>query len=201
MNYDEWDQQENEPDRAYAAFNIFKNIGPTRSIDKAWRIFADEVDRDKPIPTYFRGYSTKHKWADRCRAWDSHILKLEDEAFEKEAHQIRKTEKKNRLEMLKVLRALSAKAANAVIDEQKAIISKTSDIKNVASIIEMYLQQSRIEMGERAATVGASEQPTVTINNNLELGDAVANAKERLQSLITQKPAPRAASGDTERLQ
>lgn len=197
---DIWEKLENESDRAYQAFTIYRNMNKERTLDGAWEIFSSDL-RDTSYDT-FRAYSTKFQWAKRARAWDAHVLSLESEASEKELIKARNTERKNRLEMLKVLRALSAKAANSVLDTDKQgnpIISKSADMKNVAAIVQMYLEQSRLEMGERA--IATQKEANVTINNNLELGDAIGTAKDRLQSLLSQKSIDRTTSGDNERLQ
>lgn len=193
----DWDQQENETARAYEAFCVYRNLGTARTLEKAWAIFAPEGEKNLPMPSTFQGYSSRHQWVKRARAWDSHVLELEDEALQAEAVKIKKTERNNRLDMLKVLRAVSAKAANKVMENDNM---KIADIKNVASIVALYMEQSRIEMGERL-NLGAEKPAQVTTNINLELGDAVATAKERLQSLITQKSPARTTGGDTERIQ
>jgi hypothetical protein len=196
----DWEQQENESARAYEAFCVYRNLGTARTLEKAWAIFAPDSEKNLPMNDTFKGYSSRYQWVKRVRAWDSHVLKLEDEALQAEAVKIKKTEKNNRLEMLKVLRAISAKAANAVIDDKGAI--KMSEVKNVASIVALYMDQSRIEMGERLdMTQGKPAQVTINNNTSLELGDAVATAKERLQSLLTQKSSARTTGGDTEHIQ
>ncbi len=196
----DWEQQENETVRAYEAFTIYRSLGAGRTLEKAWNVYAPEGEKNLPMADSFKNYSSKYQWVKRARAWDAHVLELEDQVLEKEAVQIKKTERNNRLDMLKVMRALAAKAANAVIDDKLSL--KPADIKNVASIVALYMEQSRIEMGERL-NLTAEKSASVTINNNtsLEISDAVATAKERLQSLIAQKPTARTTSGDNERVQ
>lgn len=189
----EWERQDNETEDQYRAFLIYRDLGNQRSLVKAWKLYAPDAT-DNPSAS-FGGWSSRHKWRDRAREWDRHMQRIEDATQENEFKKVRRAEKENRLEMLNALRLTATHLANVTIGD-KASLTKSSDIKNTAAVIALYLEQSRIEMGE--STKGGSE---ITVNTKVDLSDAVASARERLQSLVAEKPRATQATRDNKLVQ
>jgi hypothetical protein len=74
-----WDQREGEPEAAYVRFLIYRNLGPARSLDLAYRTFQEgqegapeSVERRAPGQWY--GDSRTFAWVERARAWDIAML-------------------------------------------------------------------------------------------------------------------------------
>lgn len=64
---DPWEQLDDETARAYQAFRLFRDAGPTRSLASS------QAKRGTA-----RGWSIRFRWADRARAWDAEAHRLED---------------------------------------------------------------------------------------------------------------------------
>jgi len=66
-----WDRLPNESTKAYAAFCVYRDLGPERSLDKAGQKL------DKPRSRKWLGeWSAKYKWVERAEAYDDYIEKL-----------------------------------------------------------------------------------------------------------------------------
>src|SRR5579871_3562506 len=74
-----WDQQPEEPDAAYARFLVYRNLGPSRSIDAAYHsagAINAEAKRSKAkraSSTWFLEAS-QWNWQARAEAWDVFML-------------------------------------------------------------------------------------------------------------------------------
>ncbi len=88
-----WDQQAGESDEQYAQFLIYRNLGPARSLDVAYRsVNSTATNRDKSrkgkktsknVPTatvrasgQWAKNATAFNWAERAAAWDVDMLKV-----------------------------------------------------------------------------------------------------------------------------
>ena len=75
---DAWERQHREPPKAYHAFAHYRDLGPLRSIDKAWDLHARECLRDQPrakrrSPKAWRAMSAFWGWVGRAQQWDAEI--------------------------------------------------------------------------------------------------------------------------------
>lgn len=62
-----WERLAGETPRAYAAFRTFRDLGPSRTLLAL-------PDARHTV----RGWSVKHRWAERAEAWDAETYRLED---------------------------------------------------------------------------------------------------------------------------
>jgi hypothetical protein len=76
-----WVQRENESSKAYAAFLLYRDLGRSRSLVKAWALYKNG-GKTKDMQGYFEQWSSKHEWVKRCRAWDAHQQKKDEDALE-----------------------------------------------------------------------------------------------------------------------
>jgi len=72
-----WDQMADESAAEYQRFLAYVSLGPSRSIDKAYRHYckrlagADEVGvRAKTAPGNWQQNAVRYRWKDRAQAWD-----------------------------------------------------------------------------------------------------------------------------------
>jgi hypothetical protein len=70
-----WDQRPNEPDKAYVRFLVFRNLGPGRTLDRAYREFGRDngtvsEGTQRRAPGRWRFLSTTFDWFARARQWD-----------------------------------------------------------------------------------------------------------------------------------
>jgi hypothetical protein len=74
-----WDQCEGESDAAYARFLIYRNLGPSRSLDLAYRTVQEGQDgapegAERRAPGRWHNDSRTFAWVERARAWDIAML-------------------------------------------------------------------------------------------------------------------------------
>ena len=78
-----WDRLENEPERAYRAFESYLNLpSGRRSLLDAYRHHVGNPAVIKPSDT-FNGWSRRFAWRERTRAHDDHMASLRREAYER----------------------------------------------------------------------------------------------------------------------
>jgi hypothetical protein len=78
-----WDRLENEPERAYRAFECFLRLPSSeRTLLAAYRQHVGNPDAVKPSDTWSR-WSSQFAWRERAAAYDDHLASLRREAYEK----------------------------------------------------------------------------------------------------------------------
>jgi len=93
-----WERLENEPERAYRAFECFLSLpSGERTLLRAYRQHVGNPDAVKPSDTW-SGWSSRFAWRERAAAYDDHIASLRREAYERAleeemARQAREVEK------------------------------------------------------------------------------------------------------------
>lgn len=66
-----WERQQGETTKAYAAFCVYRDLGPDRSLEKVRK----EYEKNgKKISVKFLGrWSAKYNWVERARAYDDYL--------------------------------------------------------------------------------------------------------------------------------
>ncbi|HET6661579.1 MAG TPA: hypothetical protein VFH16_16835 [Rubrobacter sp.] len=83
QNRELWDRLENEPERAYRAFECFLNLpSGERTLLAAYRQHVGNPDAVKPSDTW-SGWSSQFAWRERAAAYDDHLASLRREAYER----------------------------------------------------------------------------------------------------------------------
>ncbi len=78
-----WDRLENEPERAYRAFESYRNLpSGERTLIAAYRQHVGNPDASKPSDTWSR-WSSEFAWRDRARAHDAHLDRIRERSMEK----------------------------------------------------------------------------------------------------------------------
>jgi len=73
-NVPTFERQQDETDAAWQAFCAYRDIGPGRSQQQAWRIYAGERGLTAPMPTgSFRGWVKTYDWEGRAAEYDASI--------------------------------------------------------------------------------------------------------------------------------
>src|SRR5687767_12734256 len=77
-----WDRMENEPERAYRAFECFLSLpSGERTLLAAYRRRVDNPGAAKPSDTW-SGWSSQFAWRERAAAYDDHLASVRREAHE-----------------------------------------------------------------------------------------------------------------------
>jgi len=79
-----WERQEGETDSAYQAFELFRRLGPDRTVQRAWeKYWSRPGNRRKAggkqagmAHGYFRAWSSRRHWHERALAWDAEVAAL-----------------------------------------------------------------------------------------------------------------------------
>jgi hypothetical protein len=78
-----WDRLENEPERAYRAFESYRNLPSSeRTLIQAYRQHVGNPDAVKPSDTW-SGWCSRHAWRERAAAYDAYIDRLREKSMEK----------------------------------------------------------------------------------------------------------------------
>ena len=78
-----WDRLENEPERAYRAFESFLSLpSGERTLLAAYRQHVGNPGAAKPSDTW-SGWSNTFAWRERAAAYDDHLASLRREAYER----------------------------------------------------------------------------------------------------------------------
>ena len=86
-----WERQKGESESAYAAFLIYRDLGPNRTLELAAEWQADDANPNgtKTVPiSGLKKFSAKWDWVERCRAWDNHLQAERDRVMAKEAAKV-----------------------------------------------------------------------------------------------------------------
>src|SRR5215204_4405362 len=78
-----WDRLENEPERAYRAFESFLSLpSGERTLLGAYRRHVGNPEAAKPSDTW-SGWSSSFAWRERAAAYDDHLASVRREAYER----------------------------------------------------------------------------------------------------------------------
>jgi hypothetical protein len=138
-----WDRLDNEPERAYRAFEGFLSLpSGERTLLGAYREHVGNPGAVKPSDTW-SGWSNTFAWRERAAAYDDHLARLRRDAHEQAiseeaARQAREVEKargrSNELLTLGYVRAMEW------IEEMDASQMRMSDVIHVARLHMDYLK-------------------------------------------------------------
>lgn len=64
-----WDREDKETGPAWEAFSTYRDLGTERSIAKAVEASGKSAGNTRQ----WEGWSSKHRWQERVRAWDTHV--------------------------------------------------------------------------------------------------------------------------------
>ncbi len=117
-----WDRQVREKSHQHAAFLIYLNLGPNRTLAQAYRQWRAErqsqpnlIEASSPSAAWKRWFKC-HKWEQRAAAWDDWKRCEQDRAEREVEEQLweKKVERRRALDEIKFQRIMSM---NAQIDE------------------------------------------------------------------------------------
>lgn len=80
----EWDRLPDEPQRAYADFVQYLELGARRTFREAWRK-AGKGSKGHPSGSFNRA-SMKYRWRERALAYDAHLREQEEALWEARRH-------------------------------------------------------------------------------------------------------------------
>ena len=78
-----WDRLVTEGDAAYAAFLVYRNLGPTRSLSVAYAMHTKSKPGEKQVGGSWRKWCAANRWPERSAAWDDRGRRVADRAVER----------------------------------------------------------------------------------------------------------------------
>lgn len=127
-----WDRLPDEPGVWYERFELYRSLGPGRTLEQAWRLDKERTGLNAKRP-HFRWYEVKKEWRwdERAQAWDDY-----------QNHQVRQAE----IEAEKQLRLQARQNRRALLDGftgtmSTALLSYTNSIDKLSEIIRQYEEE------------------------------------------------------------
>lgn len=68
----DWEQIAGESKQHYSWFLAYRNLGPTRTLERAYRVI--KGDETVSLPGNWAGISSRNRWVERAAAWDVDVL-------------------------------------------------------------------------------------------------------------------------------
>lgn len=81
-----WERQPGETSRAYAAFSVYRDLGPQRSLAKALAAAAKKPSNRR----HWQRWAAKYRWVERAQAYDDYLDRLAREKAEQERAEMAK---------------------------------------------------------------------------------------------------------------
>lgn len=150
-----WERQSKETDRAWAAFQVYRDLLPAeRSYDAAYRKSYTKPPHRR-APKWYRMWAKQHDWKVRTETWDRHLDDIERAAIEQERMEWRDHRRK-------LLRGFLTNVATAM----KKFDPTNVSIGQLTQAVQMVVQEMRAEMDdlptERRDVTSGGEPITIT---------------------------------------
>src|SRR5215218_2691733 len=171
-----WDRLENEPERAYRAFETFLNLpSGERTLLEAYRRHVGNPDVAKPSDTW-SGWSNAFAWRERAAAYDDHLASVRREAYEKAveeeaARQAREVEK-TRGRMNELMTVAYVRATECLEDEEW--VSRNLRASDVIQIMRLHMDAVKAFDADRES--GADDDWTE--EDEAEIADIIKEVDE-----------------------
>jgi hypothetical protein len=136
-----WDRLENEPERAYRAFECFLGLpSGERTLLEAYRRHVGNSDAAKPSDTW-SGWSSAFAWRERAAAYDGHLASVRREAYERaveeEAERQAREVEKTRGRMNELMTVAYDRAMECLEDEEW--VSRNLRASDVIQIMRLHM--------------------------------------------------------------
>jgi hypothetical protein len=70
-----WERMETETSKSFAAFSLYRDLGPERSIAEAYRQWVQDSSKRAP-QRFFVLWASEFRWRERAQAYDDHCERL-----------------------------------------------------------------------------------------------------------------------------
>lgn len=160
-----WERQPGETSKAYAAFCIYRDLGPERSLDKALAT----ADKKPTNRRHWARWMEKYRWVERVRAYDDYLDRKKRE--EKEKAIIEMAERHARLAV-----AFQQKVVERLreLDPEQLSPGDLAKWLDVATKLERLSRGEPTEIGKQEVTLPA----IVEVITDEESADTAASRTE-----------------------
>lgn len=134
---EKWERQNEETPKAYAAFCVYRDMGPERTQEKV----SAELGKSE---TLISRWSAKYGWVDRVTAWDDEQERLARVAAQKEQLKAIKDMRKRHADLGQAILIKAAKALQRIPEDE----IKAGDISRMVDTGSKLERISRGDVGE-----------------------------------------------------
>lgn len=171
-----WDRLENEPERAYRAFEVFLSLpSGDRTLTTAYQHHVGNPAA-RPSDTWSR-WASEFAWRERAAAYDDHVASLRREAYERgiedEAERQAREIEKTRYRMNELLTVAYDRAMEALEDE--SWVNGNLRASDVMQIIRLHMDAVKaFRVAEPRAEDGWTEEDDAEFGDLIKEVDAQA---------------------------
>jgi hypothetical protein len=150
-----WERLPEESGPAWAAFGVYRDCGPRRTRDGAYRavVGIEGASKGPRAPRAWKRWSKEHRWEDRARAYDAHLESIAATATEDEV-KIAAAARQRAIETHKIK---EASLASALIDRALAVLRDPKARVTVGDAVraaEAAVRIGRLNLGLSTQSVG-----------------------------------------------
>ena len=172
-----WDRQTGESSKAFAAFTVYRNLGPTRSVAKVSQILP-ETGKQSVSLRWLEEWSSRYAWRRRAMAWDDFV---EAAAQRAELDAIVEMRRRHARNAQKIQEKALEKLEGLDLDEMSA--------RDVLRYLVQGSQMERLSLGEPTEIVNE----TATIHHEAEQDLVVALLRDPTTAAAARKIAEKVA--------
>jgi hypothetical protein len=192
-----WERQEGETSLAFAAFEIFRRLGPGRTVEEAWRRYwsrpgtrrrrPDESSPPRVMP-YFSKWAVEWQWRERALAWDNEQTAIErDQRLDRELQEKAREheeEMRQRQLMREEARAARAVARRLLRRLMQGVETGQLDALTVAQLLP-HLQKisGLLETGQKLDRLSQGEPSEVT-RRETDLQELIPKLMEIMKEFV-----------------
>ena len=133
---DKWERMPSEGSKPWAAFNVYLQLGPDRTVDQTWRIVAGEpLESVRRATGRYQTWAAKWGWLARALAWDEYLASQARQAMIQTAEENARIRVRNLTQMM----------------NQAMVIIQRADLKSLSNTEARKL----LPQASRALEIGA----------------------------------------------
>lgn len=148
----EWDRQPGESSRDFSRFDLYRLLGPGRSVDAAFRVEAEERE-GKRAGAGWRRAADKWNWQRRAEAWDT----AETAKLRAEEEERRRLARETRIKLLQDARDRSWKAIQTADLDKLSKEEARQMLSGLRLLLFEALKGERLELGEPTEIVAGED--------------------------------------------
>lgn len=148
----EWDRQPGESSRDFSRFDLYRLLGPGRSVDAAFRVEA-EGREGKRAGAGWRRAAEKWNWQRRAEAWDT----AETAKLRAEEEERRRLARETRIQLLQDARNRSWKAIQTADLDKLSKEEARQMLSGLRLLLFEALKGERLELGLPTEIVAETE--------------------------------------------
>lgn len=172
-----WERRENETNKAYDVFCVYRDMGAQRSLAKA----TQALGKPAGYVGQLERWSSQHDWVARAEAYDAHLRQQHEAVLRQEFEEDRKQARAIRQETVKELQTLLA----AVITSYTDGVIDPKELNYLSNAAKSILDQSRQEFNDlptHRQEITGRDGESLQVEHNV---DAVIAALRKAQDDLT----------------